>query len=129
MTEQETASAEKQEAADDVAAETVSPDEVQETQSFEPVTVEAQDGNVVVGVDLNRDGQKSVALKVSLSEALGEILKRDDAAKTDATKFSYRFEGATVVLVLDTDADGQSLAELRVDLLQLIAEGQKLVSK
>ena len=81
-------------------------------------------GMVVLGVDLNQDGDKSMTLTVSLDEAFEEVFQRKDQGKL---KFSHDIEGTSLVVKLDTDGDGEPVVVLRVKLLELIAEGRKLV--
>ena len=95
-----------------------------ETVQHEPVTVSAQGGNIAVGVDLNRDGNKSLTLEVSLDEAIKELLHKEAVEKVARTKVSYAFEGATLVLRLDSDQDGKPVATLRANLIELITEGK-----
>ena len=91
----------------------------------EKLSVKADGGKISVGVDLNQDGQDSVKVSVSLSEALDEILKRSDDTK--GTKIAYKMSGSVLKITLDTDQDGQNVAEVDIDLLQCLTEGRKLI--
>ena len=110
------------------AGESSPQDQTQEAQARpERFGVTAQDGRVVLTADLNQNGTPSATVSVNLSETLDEFLNRNESERASGSVVGHRFEGTTVVLTLDTNHDGQNAVEVRIDLLELISEGRKLV--
>ena len=90
--------------------------------------VSFKEGNLCFGTDLNEDGKKSIDCKLHLNEALEEVIKRGDAIE-GAKLVDFRFELTKLVLVIDTDKDGEKLFELVVDLAEAFEEGTSLFKK
>ena len=92
----------------------------------EKVTLSVKDGHATVGVDLNRNGSDSVSAQVSLGGLLKEILGREhDRDKTLSTRVIHKFENGA--LTLDLVSGPNDLVKIRLDLPEIIAEGEKLV--
>jgi len=92
------------------------------------ISVEFKDGNVEFGLDLNKDGEKSLSGVLYLNEALQEAIKRGKAIE-GAKVVDFRFELTKMILVLDTDKDGEKLLEIKIDLAEAFDEGSSLISK
>jgi len=85
-----------------------------------------ENGELVLAVDPNKDGQDVVSLKLNLSEAVSEAFAR--GASVEGVKLvSLGFEGAKLKLAIDTDKDGERLVELVVDLAEVADEIQDAV--
>jgi len=89
---------------------------------------DVKDGSLKVGVDSNEDGQNSLDLELSLSEAVGEALSRGEAVE-GAKLVELKFELTTLVLKVDTDKDGEKLLDLKVDLGEAADEIKSLFIK
>lgn len=89
---------------------------------------EVKDGNLEIGLDSNQDGEKSLKMKLYLSEALGEVMSRGDAVE-GAKLVSLKFEFTKLKVQIDTDKDGEPLLELEIDLGEVFDEVQSLFKK
>ena len=87
-----------------------------------------KEGSLVFGLDLNEDEKKSISCKLHLNEGLEEIIKRGEPIE-GAKVVDFRFELTKMILVLDTDKDGEKLFELEVDLAEAFEEGTSLFKK
>lgn len=88
------------------------------------VKSEFVDGKFNLGVDLNEDGENSLNMKLNLNEAMQEAIKRGEAIE-GAKLVDFKFELTKMVLILDTDKDGEPLLELVVDLPEVFDEVTK----
>ena len=80
-----------------------------------------KDNELMIGVDSNEDGEKSLDVQVSLKEAIQEILKRGE--KIDNAKlvdFELSLKG--IRLALDTDQDGEKLLYINLNLAEVFDE-------
>jgi len=85
------------------------------------VDVKFEEGQLVVGVDTNKDGDKVLEVKVKLSEALAEVLNKGE--KIEGAKVAaLDFAGSKLKLKVDTDKDGEHAIELELSLLELLDE-------
>lgn len=85
-----------------------------------------ENGELVLSLDTNKDGEPVVTLKLNLSEAVSEAFARGNSVE-GVKLVSLGFEGAKLKLALDTDKDGERLVELVVDLSELADEIQDAV--
>lgn len=90
--------------------------------------IEFKDGVVKFGLDMNQDGEKSIEGELYLSEALQEAINRGEPIE-GAKVVSMKFEGMKMVLVIDTDRDGQPLFKIKMNLPEVIDEGSGLIKK
>ena len=80
-----------------------------------------KDGELHLGVDSNKDGEKVIEVKLNLNEAYQEILARGE--KIEGAKIvAFEFGLAGLKLVLDTDQDGEKLLELNISLSEVLDE-------
>jgi hypothetical protein len=77
-----------------------------------------------ISLDSDNDGVKSLELKLHLTEAVGEAIKKGGSIE-DAKVVDLKFEGAKLIVVLDTDRDGEPLLELVADLPEGFDEAAK----
>ena len=94
-----------------------------------------EEGNIVAGMDYDKDGKDSVKVSLSVSEALEEAMakfSKGEKAEVVLTNQVVRiaFEDGKVVLAVDTDRDGEDLARVEVDMAESFDEiSQKVMSK
>jgi hypothetical protein len=85
------------------------------------VKVEFEGEKLNVGLDIDKDGENSLALKLHLSEAVQEIFNK--GGKVEGVKLaSFEFQLTKLVLKLDTDQDGEPVMDLTIDLAEVFAE-------
>lgn len=85
------------------------------------IDFEFKDEKLCFGVDMDEDGTKVLVMKLSLSEAMEEAIKRERSVE-GAKLVDFRFDGTTMKIALDTDKDGEKLLELEVDLMEAFDE-------
>lgn len=85
------------------------------------VNYKVQDNNLQVGLDANEDGQNSLTLKINLSEAIKEALKKGAAVEGVKTA-TIKFEGLKLIVVIDSDKDGVPLLTVEADITEAIEE-------
>lgn len=85
--------------------------------------VSFEDNKLNLSLDPNADGQNVLIAKIHLSEAVQEALQRDESIQIDGAKVvDFAFQGAKLMLKLDTDQDGQGVLELEIDLMEALNE-------
>jgi len=84
-------------------------------------SLEFKDGKLVAGLDTNEDGQNVLEVKISMTEALEEVLKREDP-KEGVKIADLKMDGAKLILKVDTDKDGEELLDLVFDLSEGLDE-------
>lgn len=89
---------------------------------------EIKEGNLVLGVDSNEDGEKAVKLNLVLSEAIEEAFSRGQSVE-GVKLVDFKFELTKLKLKIDTDQDGESVLDLEIDLGEAFDEISSLVSK
>lgn len=87
------------------------------------VNYDFKDGNLNVGVDFDEDGEKSLKLEMCLSEALQESIARGESASVETNKIvDVKFELTKMIVIVDSDKDGEKLLKLTVDLPEAFSE-------
>ena len=89
---------------------------------------EVKDGNLILGVDSNKDGENVVSLRLKLSEAVEEAIARGKPIE-GVKAVSLEFKGTKLLLKVDTDRDGEQLLEIEIDLGEAFDEISDAVSK
>lgn len=92
------------------------------------VNQEVKDGNFNLNVDSNEDGNNSLSFKLKLSEAIAEIIAKEESIE-GAKVVDFKFELTRLYLRIDTDKDGEEVLELEVDLAETFKEIQALIKK
>lgn len=92
------------------------------------VNVDATGGYFKLGVDLNEDGENLAELRIKLSEALEEIVARDEP-KEGVKIVEFKMDGTSLKLKLDTDKDGEELLDLTVDFGEVFDEASGAFKK
>jgi len=87
----------------------------------EKLKFEVKGGVLNLGVDADEDGEKSLEIKLHLTEAVQEAFDRGTPLE-GAKLVDFKFEGTKLVLKLDTDKDGEALLEFEVNLAEAIDE-------
>lgn len=82
---------------------------------------DVKDNHLVLGLDADKDGVKSLDLKLSLTEAVQEAFAKGTAVE-GVKSASIRFEGMSLVIVIDTDKDGEALLTFTANLPEGIKE-------
>lgn len=92
------------------------------------VSVEIKENAIEFGTDLNEDSEKSLIGKLYLNEALQEAIKR--GAPVEGAKIvDFKFEMTKLIIVIDTDKDGEKLFELKMDLPEMFDEATGMIKK
>ena len=80
-----------------------------------------KDGAIEFGADPNQDGQKFLVGKIYLSEAFQEAFKKGE--KVEGAKLvDFQFDKNKLVIKVDTDKDGEPIADLLFDLAESVDE-------
>lgn len=87
------------------------------------VKYEVEGGALNVGLDYNEDGEKSLNAKLFLNEVIGELVAKGEA-KEDVKVTSFKFELPKLIVVIDTDKDGENLLELELDVMEALQEAK-----
>lgn len=85
------------------------------------IKYDIQENNLVIGLDANEDGQNSLEVKLSLSEAIQEAFKKGVAVE-GVKSATVKFEGTKLIVVVDSDKDGEALLTLSADLFEGLEE-------
>lgn len=83
--------------------------------------VKVENDNLVFGADFNKDGEPSIKGKLSLTEAIKEAFMKGTAVE-GVKVASLKFALTKLIVVIDTDKDGQNLLEIEVDLAEGLDE-------
>ena len=94
---------------------------------MEKVNVKIENGEAVIEVDSNADGQPVAKIALNLTEAIGEAMARSEPVE-GVKLVNFSFEGAVLKLQLDTDQDGEKLLELSLDLSEAVDEVQSAIA-
>ena len=90
-------------------------------------SVKIEEGKIIVGLDVNEDGENSLTLKVNINETISEALhkaKKGEETTIDLTgkKVELKFGIGGMKLVVDTDQDGEPSIELDLSLMEAFEE-------
>ena len=77
--------------------------------------------SIVGGYDGNSDGENSVSIKANLTEIYQELLAKGEA-KLGVKQLSFKMSGSKIVIVADSDKDGEAVLTFEVDLLEGLQE-------
>lgn len=80
-----------------------------------------KNGKVVIGIDVNEDGENSILISLPMNEAISEAISRGKAIE-GVKVTSLQFKGTSLLLVLDTDQDGEPMLEMTIDLGEVFDE-------
>lgn len=92
------------------------------------VSAEVQDSKLIVGVDTNKDGEKSIQLKINSPELLEELFAKGEA-KIDVKTITLKMDLMKVKVAVDTDKDGEPVLEGEADLAEIFDEAKDAFSK
>lgn len=87
------------------------------------VDVSVEDNALKVSVDTNEDGEAVATAKIHLTEAIQEAFKKGETVVIEGTKkvaFSFGLTGLKVKI--DSDQDGEPVAELDINLPEALDE-------
>lgn len=87
------------------------------------VDVDVVDNALVVKVDTNEDGEPVAQAKIHLTEAIQEGLKKGESVVIEGAKkveFSFGLTGLKVKI--DSDQDGEAVAEVEINLPEALDE-------
>lgn len=101
-------------------------DSVPQTQAPEKFNFSCTNNIAKLGVDLNQDGQNSLQVSVNINEAIQEIFSRSNE-KGVTPKVATKIDGTNLVVTVDSDQDGENVATVVLNVLELITEGKKLL--
>ena len=79
-----------------------------------------------ISVDADEDGEPSVSLKISLTEAMQEAI-RSGTQIEGAKLVDFGFDEGKLVISIDTNLDGQPLLSLAVNLVESFDEISDMV--
>lgn len=80
-----------------------------------------EDGKIKLSADMNEDGEMSLDLMMSMSEAIQEAFSRSEAVD-GVSLVDFGFEGGKLKVKIDSDKDGEALIELFLDLKEVMDE-------
>lgn len=83
--------------------------------------VSFENNELNLGIDLNKDGEKLMKVKLNLGEAIQEAFKKGEAIE-GAKVVAFEFKLTKLVVKIDTDRDGESLLEIEIDLAEALDE-------
>ena len=81
-----------------------------------------------LSIDLNDDGQESVAVKLDVSEAIQEALQNSKPVE-GAKLVDFSFDDSKLKLKIDSDKDGDTVLELSIDLMEAFDEILSAIKK
>lgn len=92
--------------------------------------VKFENGNLILGLDTNQDGEKLIDISVNMNEAIQEALQRGESVKIEGAKVvAFEFNMASLKLIIDTDQDGEKLLDISINLAEAIDEAGLMKSE
>jgi fructose-1,6-bisphosphatase len=73
--------------------------------------------------DTNQDGDAVIKVEIALNEAIQEAFKKNESIAVEGAKVvDFKFNGASLMLSVDSDKDGEKLATIEINLMEALQE-------